>query len=74
MVRITNTMNYTVHIKGNARTIGDFHNVFKFYAYSVNKTLFLMTAKLAGACPTWQQLMYAKWIPAIKIVLKEAGE
>ena len=33
-----------------------------------------MTAKLAGACPTLQQLMYAKWIPAIEITLKEAGE
>ena len=26
--------------------IGDFRNVFKFHAYSVNKRLFLMTAKL----------------------------
>ena len=33
-------------------TIGDFRNVFKFHAYSVNKRLFLTTAKLAGACPT----------------------
>ena len=32
-------------------SIGDFHYVFKFHAYSVNKRLFLflMTAKLAGA-------------------------
>ena len=27
-------------------TIGDFHNVFKFHAYSVNKRLFLTTARL----------------------------
>ena len=32
--------------------IGDFHNVFKFHAYSLNKRLFLTTAKLAGACLT----------------------
>ena len=32
--------------------IGDFHNVLKFYAYSVNNFFFLTTAKLAGACPT----------------------
>ena len=32
--------------------IGDFHNVSKFHAYSVNKMLFLTTVKLAGACPT----------------------
>ena len=34
------------------QVIGDFCNVFKFHAYSVNKRLFLMTTKLAGACPT----------------------
>ena len=52
--------------------------IFKFHAYSVNKRLFLTTAKLAGACPSlpdlYQQLMYAKWIPVIEITLKEAGE
>ena len=30
----------------NIFTIGDFHNVFKFHGYSVNKRLFLTTAKL----------------------------
>ena len=34
-----------------SKSIGDFHNVFKFHACSINKKLFL-TAKLAGACPT----------------------
>ena len=28
------------------------YNVLKFHAYSINKRLFLTTAKLAGACPT----------------------
>ena len=32
--------------------IGKLHYVFKFHAYSVNKRLSLMTAELAGACPT----------------------
>ena len=52
----------------------DFHNVFKSHAYYVDKRLFLTTAELDGACPTYQQLMSAKWIPAIEIILKEAGE
>ena len=49
-------------------SIGDFRNVFKFHAYSVNKRLFL-TSKLVRICS-----MYAKWIPPIEITLKEAGE
>ena len=32
-------------------TIGDFHNVFKFHAYSVNKRLFLMTTRLVKSLP-----------------------
>ena len=31
--------------------MGEFHNVFKFYAYSVNKRLLLTAAKLAGDLP-----------------------
>ena len=29
---------------------------------------------LSEASPTYQQIMYAKWIPVIDITLKEAGE
>ena len=46
---IVNTCNrqYTDHrTEHNTRSIGDFRNVFKFHAYSVNKRLFLTTAKL----------------------------
>ena len=39
-------------VKHISKAIRDFHNVFKFHAYSFNKRLFLMTAKLAGAFPT----------------------
>ena len=31
--------------------IDEFRNVFKFHAYSVNKRVFLKTAKLAGGLP-----------------------
>ena len=58
----------------NVTVIGDFHNVSKFQEYPVNKWLFLTITKLAGACLTSQQLMYAKWIPATEITLKKAGE
>ena len=56
---------------------------FVMYSYfmhtrSINKILFLMTAKLAGALTeaslTKQRLMYAKREPATEIILKEAGE
>ena len=54
--------------------VGDFHNVFKFHACSVNKKLFLTTLKLARACrpsnkPTAN--VHAKWLPAIEITLKK---
>ena len=32
-------------------SVGDSCNVFKFHAYSVNKRLFVITAKLAGGLP-----------------------
>ena len=51
--------------------IGEFCNVFRFYAYSVNKMLFLTTQNLPDLATT---NVYAKWIPAIEIILKEAGE
>ena len=57
-------------------SIGDFHNVFKFHAYSVNKRLFLMAAKLVRGLSdvATTNVIHAKWIPAIEITLKEAGE
>ena len=54
---------------------GDFRNVFKFHAYSVSKRLFLATAKLVrGLSDVATTNVHAKWIPAIEITLKEAGE
>ena len=43
---------YNIKAKFSTMAIWDFHNVFKFNTYYVNKRLFLTTAKLAGACPT----------------------
>ena len=65
---------YKLLVIPKAMRIGDFRNVFKFHAYSVNKRLFLTTAKLVRGLSDVAQLMYAKWIPAIEITLKEVGE
>ena len=46
------------------RVTSDFNSV--FHVYSVNKRMFLTTAKLAGACPT-----YAELIPATAITFKK---
>ena len=48
--------------------IGEFHNVFNFHAYSVNKKVVLDDHK---ACPTYQQLMYAKLILEMEFLLKK---
>ena len=39
-------MMYFIKVHVYIDSIGDFRNVFKFHAYSVNKRLFLTTAKL----------------------------
>ena len=57
---------------GRSDVIRDIRNVFKFNVYYVTKRFFIDDPK---SYPLEQQLgiMYAKWIPAMEIILKEAG-
>ena len=55
-------------------SIGDFRNVFKFHAYSVNKRLFLTTAKLVRGLSDVATTNVCKVDTSNIITLKEAGE